>query len=162
MRFRLLTDEELADVKPEFYRFLAANGAGEQDWNEFQKTDPAKATRILEMFSDLVFDRVLQKAVYLERRSAHRLEAIHAEAGKMTLLGLVIEGKTHLDFTKNDDPQVLFTQMQLSGARPRLMQAEKVYPKNREESLFRQLEQGFRISREGELYQLLGALVKTS
>lgn len=158
MTYRRLTREELDELKPEFIRFLAANSIPAPDWEKMKVESPAKADEFLVLFSDVVFERILQKVEYLEYRSPRDIKTFHCQDDKICLLGVRVEGDTGLDFTQNLSPQQMMRQMQLSRAGLQLYSAEKKYSKKREEELFDLMESGALIAKDGGMYKVLEQL----
>lgn len=158
MKYRKLTIEELEDLETEFVRFLAANTVTGDDWVKIKAEDPEKAAGLIEIFSVLVFDKILEGIDYMEVKLPKDYKTFYCGKKRIYLLGLQIEGETDFDFTKNEDPAKMMAHIQRSGAKLQLYSAEKAYKPNREEELFRMLEGGARISKDGEMYKMLSEL----
>lgn len=158
MTYRRLTREELEELKPEFIRFLAANSITAPDWEKLKIESPARADEILVLFSDIVFERILQKVEYLEYRSPRDIKTFHCMEDRIYLLGVRVEGDTSLDFTQNLSPQQMMQHMQLSKASLQLYSGEKKYTRKREEELFDLMESGALIAKDGGMYKVLEQL----
>ncbi|MBK7408137.1 MAG: hypothetical protein IPL49_04660 [Saprospirales bacterium] len=158
MKYRRLTIEELEELRDDLVRFLAANHVTAMDWDKLKKTDPAKVDALLDLFSEMVFEDVLKKVEYMEYKTPKDVKTFHCQPDKVLMLGLMIEGESPLDFTQNQSAQDMMSLMQGSGASLKLYSAEKAYQGSREEELFRMLENGCLISREGEMYKLLNSI----
>lgn len=157
MKFRRLDAEELAEVEKEFINFLVANTITGDDWVKIKEETPEKAENLIELFSDIVFEKILKKVEFMEFKSKHDLKTFHCLPDKIQLLGLVVDGASDLDFSQNMAPEQMMTILQSSGAQLKLYQAEKPYKKEREVELFEMMESGCLISK-GELYQILQGL----
>jgi hypothetical protein len=158
MKYRNLSIEELEEVKDDFVRFLASNQITAPDWERLKNSDPDKAATLIGLFSDMVFEQVLASATYLEYRTPYDLKTFQCLADKILMLGIMVEEGAGIDFSKNQDPAEMSALLQSSGASLKLYTAEKGYTGSREEELFRMLEHGCLISREGEMYKLLEEL----
>lgn len=158
MKYRKLSLEELEELKDDFVRFLASNQITAPDWDNLKNEDPEKAGALIDLFSDMVFEQVLARATYLEYRTPHDLKTFHCLPDKILMLGLMVDEGAGIDFTKNQDPAEMSVLLQSSGASLKLYSAEKSYTGSREEELFRMIEHGCLISREGEMYKLLDEL----
>jgi len=75
MQFRILTSEELESFKEEFVKFLIIQGIDAQEWLRIKGDEPVKAVKILEVFSDFIFESIVNKVKYISYfdRSALRL-----------------------------------------------------------------------------------------
>ena len=160
MKYRRLTLEEVEDLREDFIYFLAANQITATDWESLKKGDPEKVESILDLFSDHVFDNVLRRVEYLEFKSPQDIKTFHCLPGKIRMLGLMVDGESEVDFTRDQPAQDMLALLQSSGATLKMYSAEKTYQGSREQELFRMLEQGCLISKEGEMYKLLDSIAR--
>lgn len=158
MKYRNLGLEELEELRDDFIRFLASNQITAPDWEKLKNADPEKAGELIGLFSDLVFEQALSRAEFLEYKTPSDLKTFHCLPGKILMLGLMVDGDAGIDFTKNQDPAEMSAKLRSSGASLKLYSAEKAYAGSREQELFRMLESGCLISKDGSLYKLLEAL----
>lgn len=161
MKYRRLTLDELQGLEKDFIQFLAANSVTGQDWETIKNESQEKAARLIEIFSDMVFEKTLEKVTYLEQKSAREIRTFLCGSEKIKMIGILVEGETTLDFRKNLDPQQMMAQLSLSGAELKLFQGEKTYKSSRNEELFQLMEQGALISKDGHLYHTLLQLRNT-
>lgn len=157
MKYRRLDKEELQEMETEFVRFLVANTITGDDWIKIKAEDPKRAEKLIELFSDIVFDKILSKAEFMEFKSKNDIKTFHCLPDKIKLMGLFVEGESQLDFTQNYSPEQMMSLLQLSNANLKMYAAEKTYSKERNLELFDMLEGGCRISK-GALHQLLKSL----
>src|SRR5690606_17459614 len=101
MKYRILTKEELEELESEFITFLVANGIPGDDWVRIKGNEPEKSQRIIEIFSDVVFEKILSKVHYLEHRQKDVIRICRFGEEKITMNGIRVEGKSAIDFTKN-------------------------------------------------------------
>jgi len=66
MKYRALHKEELEGVKEEFVKFLAANSVTADDWEKLKKEENDKAEKLIDIFSDIFWDKALTKINVLE------------------------------------------------------------------------------------------------
>ena len=69
IKYRLLNDKELSELKEEFTQFLIIQGIHNDEWTEINKNDPKKALQIVAVFSDTVLEKSYSKVKYLEYKS---------------------------------------------------------------------------------------------
>ncbi len=69
MKYRLLNKEEMEIFDEDFKHFLIANGVSNEEWISLNKTAIPKARKLVELFSDSVFQKVYEKIQFIEFRS---------------------------------------------------------------------------------------------
>jgi hypothetical protein len=159
MEYRRLQPDELQELEAEFIRFLAANTITGDDWTQLKAEDPAKAEGLIDIFSGIVFEKIVKGVEYLEFKTPLDIKTFHCLPEKIMLNGLQIKGASDLDFTKEDvTPDRMGQLLRDSGAGLQLYTAEKAYQPSREQEIFRMLETGARISRDGLLFKTLEGL----
>ncbi|MCB0639562.1 MAG: hypothetical protein KDC54_23210 [Lewinella sp.] len=159
MKFRRLQADELQELEAEFIRFLAANTVTGDDWEKLKRDTPDKADGLVDIFSDIVFEKIIKDTEYLEFRTARDIKTFHCLAEKIVLNGLRVQGETALDFTQEDlTPASMGQLLRQSGAHLQLYTAEKAYHPSREQEVFRMLENGALISKDGFLFKTLEGL----
>lgn len=158
MKYRRLRPDELEQLEKEFIHFLVANGIPGPDWEKMKAKDAEKAGQLIELFSDVIFDKTLEQLQYLEFKSPKDIKTFHCREDKIVLNGLRIEGETPLDLTITQDPQEMMRQLSAGSAQLRLYTAQKDYHPSRKEELFRMMENGALISRDGALFKTLEGL----
>lgn len=158
MKYRRLTLEELAELEQDFIKFLAANGIPGPEWEKIKAEKPVKANEMIELFSDLIFDKTLEQIEYLEFKTPKDIKTFHCQPDKIIMNGLMIEGDTTIDFTQSQDPQEMSQLLAGSGAKVKLYTAQKAYHPNKKEELFKMMEGGALISKDGALFKTLESL----
>ncbi|NRA49043.1 MAG: hypothetical protein HRU12_07900 [Phaeodactylibacter sp.] len=158
MKYRRLRNDELQELEKEFINFLAANQVTADDWEKIKTAEPEKADGLIEIFSDMVFDRVLEDVEYLEHKTPHDLRAFRFGEEQAEMNGLKVEGNTALDLTQQQNPQQMLQQLQLTGAKLKLYTAEKKYTTSKRMEIFHLMENGALISRDGALFKSLESL----
>ena len=159
MKYRRLSTEELHKLEAEFIRFLAANTITGDDWEKLKSQKADKAEEMLDLFSDIVFDKVLDDLKYLEFRSIADLKIFYCGQEKMVLMGLRVIGESDIDFRQPLPAEELTARLQTSNAKLEVYTAEKAYSKDRKMELFQMMEQGCLIA-DGKLFEVLRDLKK--
>ena len=138
MRFKVLSDEELQANEQELIQFLIVNGIDGPLWEKMNQEEPAKAVTLVELFSDIVWERLLTKTNYLEFRSSNKLFVFHCGPEEIELLTLQSDfpqvdfstpERIHASLLEFPDQVTCFTQ-------------KKSYDPTREDELFRMIQQG--------------------
>ncbi|PHN05766.1 DUF6495 family protein [Flavilitoribacter nigricans] len=158
MKYRRLTLEELSELEQDFIQFLSANGIPGPDWEKIKEDDPAKAEGLIELFSDIIFDKTLDQIEYLEYKTPKDIKIFHCEKHKIVMNGLLVDGKSDIDFTQAQDPEEMSRLLASSGAKLKIYTAQKKYHPNRKMELFKMMEDGALISRDGALFKTLESL----
>lgn len=157
MKYRRLTSEELEELEQDFIRFLASNSITGEDWISMKKNSPDKSNELIDLFSDLIFERTLKKVEHLEFKTPNDIKLFHCMEDKIVMIGLFIEGHSGIDFTQPTAPDKMLEQLRNSNAQLKLYQAEKQFSGQREMELFEMMENGCLISK-GELFYTLEQL----
>ena len=148
-KYRLLTQPELDELEKEFVQYLVVNGITAEEWESIKKNETGRAEKVLELFSDVVFEGVMRKIKFLNYKSAHSLKSFQCLEDKMILVGLDVNDSTNLlDVRQFQD---LLTN---SLNTTKVYTTTKEYSKSRELELFEMIENGCEIS-EGELFKNL-------
>ena len=127
MKFRRLTTEELQELEQEFIRFLAANTVTGDDWEQIKKESPQKAEGLIDIFSDIVFEKIIGQVEYLEFKMPKDYKTFYCQADKITLIGLKLSENSNLDFTQNETLERLMQKLNQGGAQLQIYSAEKEY-----------------------------------
>ena len=76
MKYRLLTDEELKELEEDFKHFLITNHVYNEEWIQLNKTNDKKVKELVELFSDIVFEKALSKIIFLESVNSRNRKSI--------------------------------------------------------------------------------------
>ncbi|MCF8238538.1 MAG: DUF6495 family protein [Saprospiraceae bacterium] len=158
MKYRRLAADELQELETEFVQFLSSNTITGPDWEALKREKPERAEELIELFSDIVFEKVLEKIEYLEISTPKDIRTFHCEQDRIRMNGIRVEGETSLDLTQAKDAQSMIIEARESGATLKAYSGEKGYTPGRSEELFRMIQQGALISRDGNLFKTLEAL----
>lgn len=155
MKFRRLTLDELQELEQPFIQFLAANTITGPDWAKLKEEDPQKASGLVDIFSDIAFERIVKNIEYLEFHTPTDIKTFHCAADTIVLHGLRINGDAPVDFSSDLTFEAIILQMDAAGAHLQMYSAAKNYHPNREQEVFTMLESGARISRDGALFKAI-------
>jgi hypothetical protein len=160
MKYRRLTNDELAELETEFIRFLVSNTVTGDDWEKIKKENQERAEGLIEIFSDIVFEKTISKVEYLEMKTPKDLKIFRCTKEEIELMGLKVEGESDLDFTQDISPEEMMVKLQSSDANLQLYSANKKYKDDdRLKEIFQMMQWGSLIS-EGKLFHLLRTLKK--
>lgn len=151
MKYKRLTEEELGHLEKEFISFLAHAQITAQDWEKLKRDETAKAHELIDVFSDVVYDKVLKKIKFLEFRDSKTLNVFKFDDHKVCLAGIRVHTHSPVDLTQTSD----FSSIDTTGINT--VYSEKEYNKDREQEIFDMLQTGCLITDE-RLYDLLVSL----
>lgn len=157
MKYRRLTNEELEQLKDKFIQFLVSNTVTADDWIKVKEEDIERAESLIEIFSDIVFEDVLKKVEYLEYRTSLDLKIFHCSSEKMILKGVRLKESAQLSFMNEGQAELILDKIRNGDQDITTYAAEKDYSMNREDELFKMMEQGCLISKESELFANINA-----
>jgi hypothetical protein len=77
MKYTRLTKEQFQELHPEFINFLATQSIDKAEWDKLKLEKPEVAEQELDVFSDLVWEGVLSRAVFMEHFSNNQNFLFH-------------------------------------------------------------------------------------
>ncbi len=151
-KYRLLTLDELTELEKEFVEYLVLNGITADDWVKIKENDKEDAERLIELFSDVVFEGILRKVNYLEYRAENFVHAFQCLQDKLVLVAMESEDEeASINFLDS-----AFIQDATVNPPDKLIvrTTSKPYSKARELELFDMIQAGCTIS-DGGLFKAL-------
>lgn len=156
MKYARLTKEQFEEMHQEFINFLAAQSITAEEWVKIKKNKPDVAEQELDVFSDIIWEGVLNKVEFLEHFSPNQIflfqiseTSINLIAVKIKNPGVDITTKTGYNWLQNnilDDSVTMYT-------------STKVISEDRNKDIFALIQQGANIT-QGELYTYFEEVVK--
>lgn len=157
VKYRRLTTDELEELEKEFVDFLVVNGITADVWETMKKEENEKAERMIDLFSDVVFEGVTRKAQFLDYVSSSTRYCFHFLEKEIQLVG--IEDTTgSLDFTQSGALEQLKDHV---PAGVKVFYQTKAYQKQREMEVFDLIKAGATVS-DGHLFKQLSLLYASS
>lgn len=153
MRFRRLTTEELTHLESDFVQFLASNQITAKDWIALKETDMNRVDELIDLFSDIVLEKVLGKIEYLQHRTKDTLRLFYCQEDKITMTALQITDPNK-DLTNPADLATL-AQPQNTQHPVKLFQLEKNYTENRADTVFEMIYRDGCQTASKEMYEAL-------
>lgn len=154
MKYKRLSTEELGHLEKEFVSFLAHAQITAQDWENMKLNENNKANELIDVFSDVVYDKVLKKINFLEYRDAKTLNIFKFNDTDIELAGIRIKPPSEIDLTKTENFNVI---KDFAGVN--IVYSQKKYSKEKEIEIFEMLESGCLITDE-KLFNLLQGIKK--
>ncbi|WP_452228432.1 MULTISPECIES: DUF6495 family protein [unclassified Lacinutrix] len=154
MKYSRLTKEQFEELHPEFINFLATQTITAAEWDEIKTSKPEVAEQELDVFSDLVWEGVLNKAQYIEHISPQQMHLFSLNEDNMHVIAVQL--KNGLDLTSKDGFNWL--RENLMDENVHFLQAKKEYSEDRNKDKFTLIKQGGVITK-GELYAFFNKLI---
>jgi hypothetical protein len=156
MKYIRLTKEQLEELQSEFINFLATQSITGEEWAKIKQDTPEVAEDELDVFSDLIWEGVLNKVSYLENISNQQMHLFQLVDKEMKLIAVkVMNPKIDLTtkigfdwFKKNWQSDFV-----------EYMTASKAYTEEKNLDKFQLIKQGSVITK-GELYQWFQSMIE--
>ncbi len=155
MKYRQLTKEQFEELHLEFATFLAAQQIDVKEWEIIKKEKPEVAEEEMNVFSDVVWDRVLSKATYLEHFSEKTINLFRCDAEEIHRIVVKIN-KSTINLLNPDDFNWFVDHSQDENIE--YFKGQKPYTKQRNSEIFDLIEKGSVVS-DGKLYEALFKLI---
>ncbi len=155
MKYRRLTKEQFEELHLEFATFLAAQQIDVKEWNDIKKNTPKVAEEEMDLFSDVVWDKVLQKAAYLEHFSQDSINLFRCDAEEIHRIVVKVK-KDGINLLNTDDYNWFVDNSQHKTIE--YFKGQKPYVKERNLEVFDLIEKGSVVS-DGKLYEAVFKLI---
>lgn len=155
MKYTRLTKEQLEELHLDFAHFLAAQSIDVKEWSSLKEMRPQVAEEILDVFSDVVWEGVLEKVDYIETWNKNQVYLFYfgtAAADLIAIKGLNPE----IDFNTPEGFEWL--KENFDGDEVELYKASKPYSEDKNQDKFECIKHGGVITK-GEFYNNLKKLV---
>ena len=156
MRFKRLSNRELESLEKDFIYFLSANSVTADDWKKLLKEDEERAEGLIEIFSDLVYEKALQNAKFLEQISEKEFMCYQALDDSIELIGLKVKEGSEINLNTPEFQTV--AQKGIESGEIELIKGSRKYAPSKEEDLFNLMEKGAYLT-DGAYYELLSKIV---
>lgn len=154
MKYSRLTKEQFEELHPEFINFLATQSITHEEWTNLKINKPELAETELDVFSDLIWEGVLNTVAYLEQLSPQHMYLFSLSEEKMH--AIVINLKNDVDITTTEGYNWL--RENLMDENVEFLQADKEYTDDKNLDKFQMIEQGAVITK-GDLYKYFNSLI---
>lgn len=154
MKYSRLTKEQFEELHQEFINFLATQSITADEWANLKENKPELAEAELDVFSDLIWEGVLNKAEYLEHISPQHMYLFHL--GESDMQAIVLNIKNDVDITTEEG--YAWLRENLMDENVEFLQADKDYTDDKNLDKFKMIEQGAVITK-GDLFKYFDKLI---
>lgn len=155
MKYAQLTKEQFEELHEEFAKFLATQKIDAKMWQEIKADKPQMAEEEMNIFSDLVWEKVLQTAQYLEHFSKNTLNLFRCNAEDIQRI-VVKSNKENFDFLNKEDFSWFLDNSK--DASIEYFKGQKPYTKVRNEEIFDLIQKGSVVSK-GDLFEAVFKII---
>lgn len=159
VKYKILNRAELQKLEKKFIDFLVINGISADDWVKIKAEAPDKARRLIELFSDVVYESRLRDVQFMAWIQGRSVLCFQCLKHKMVLVGI----RTSVENKDVDFRDQHYLQACLHNPPPDLevFSSERPYERKREFEIFEWLERGAAIS-DGHLFKTISLLYASS
>jgi len=157
MKYTRLTKEQLEEMHQEFINFLATQSITAKEWEDIKINKPEVAEEELDLFSDLVWEGVLNKVEFLEHFSPQQIYLFNITEVEMDLIAIKVENEA-IDLTSREGYNWL--RKNIMDDAVNLFTSSKVLNADRNKDIFALIQQGAVITK-GELFGYFDTFVNS-
>jgi hypothetical protein len=157
MKYTRLSKEQFEELQQEFINFLATQSISAKEWEEIKQQKPETAEEELDVFSDLIWEGVLEQVTYLEHFSPNQMYLFHISQEEIDLIAVTVGNKA-IDITTREGYQWL--QKNIMEDSVNLFTSTKAISAERNKDIFALIQQGAVITK-GELFEYFDLIVNT-
>ena len=155
MRYRRLSKEQFEELHKEFINFLATQSITASEWKLLKENKPEVAEAELDVFSDLVWEGVLENVTFLENINPKHMYLFCVKEKSIALIGLKVSKET-VDLTIEGGFSWL--RDNLMSNEVEIFDAEKQINGDKKLQIFELIEKGAHITK-GELFKYFEQLI---
>ncbi|MFD1294117.1 DUF6495 family protein [Lutibacter holmesii] len=148
MKYRQLTKEQFLELHKEFAEFLATQQIDAKEWETIKNEKPKMAEDELNIFSDIVWESVLNKATFIEHISEKHINLFKCNSKEIIRIYIQLNNSSRSFLEKNDFDWFLKNPLHESLE---YFKAVKKYKKERNMEVFELIELGGEIT-SGNLF----------
>ncbi len=155
MKYRRLSKEQFEELHKEFINFLATQSITVSEWKLLKEKKPEVAEAELDVFSDLVWEGVLENVTFLENIAPKHMYLFYVKEKSIALIGLKVSKET-VDLTIEGGFSWL--RDNLMSNEVEIFDAEKQIKGDKKLQIFELIEKGAHITK-GELFKYFEQLI---
>ena len=155
MKYAQLTKEQLEELHEEFAVFLAAQSIDVEEWKDIKSEKPELADKELNIFSDFVWEKVLNKAKYLEHFSNDSINLFKCNTDDLQRIVVKIN-KAGIDLLDKNDFNWFLDNSK--DDRIEYLKGQKAYSKEKNIEIFELIQQGSVVS-NGDLFEAIFKII---
>ncbi len=155
MKYARLTKEQLEELHPEFINFLALQAIDKDEWQKITQEKPEVALQEIDVFSDLIWERALEKVTHIDHFSKQYIFLFKCD--NFTIFSYIIKANIEVDFMQKEGIEWLSNNLFSDDVE--ITTAKKEVKEDRNKEIFSLINKGGIISK-GELFSKLEKLIQ--
>lgn len=155
MKYRQLTTEQLNEMHEEFAVFLASQKIDANKWQEIKDTKPELVEEEINLFSDLVWEKVLSKTKYLCNIADKSINLFRCDAENIHRIVIKCK-KENFDFSNKADYNWFINNSKDKSLS--YFKGQKAYFKEKNLEIFDLIEKGCLITNK-DLYESVYSII---
>lgn len=155
MKYTRLSKEQLDEMHQEFINFLATQSIDADEWSKLKKEKPEVAEAEIDVFSDMVWEGVLNKVEFLEHFSKDQIHLFYLTAEQMHLIAVKVKNP-EIDLLTSEG--YTWLQKNLMNDAVSFFNAKKEYNDDKNSDKFKLIKEGAQITK-GDLYNYFAKLL---
>lgn len=157
MKYARLTKEQFEELTVEFTNFLATQAIDKAEWDKIKAEKPEVAEGELDVFSDLIWEGVLNKACFLEFFSKNHVFLF--QCFDTYIKSIVLKSMDpEVDFLSKEGLHWLSDHMFTDSIEMKV--GKKEFTEERNVSLFQLIQQGAFLS-DGQLFNQVNSIIES-
>lgn len=156
MKYKRLTKEQFDSLHEEFANFLASQQIDKKEWEAIKKDTPNIAEDELDIFSDLIWEGVMKNTKFVEHFSQRHVFLFHCQEYFMQTI-VIKSLDAQVNFLTNEGLEWLGNNLFTQNVE--LLRGKKDYTIDRNEEIFKLIEQGAILS-DGQLFMQVNSLIE--
>ncbi len=157
MKYSKLSKEQFEELNEEFAVFLAAQSIDVKEWTSIKENKPELADKEMEVFSDFVWEKVLNKANYLEHFSPDSLNLFKCNEKAIERIVVKVH-KEGINLLETDGFEWLLDHSK--DPRIEYLKGKKAYSQDRNDEIFDLIQKGGVVS-DGKLFEAIFKMLNT-
>ena len=159
VKYRRLNQSELEELKDDFIKFLASQSISADDWESWKSKNVEKVDELIDLFSDIVLEKVLSEIEYLEILAPMEVKIFSMNNQNARMVGLRLRSG-EIDLRKSEEIDAFFNDINKGMShKPELFQLKKKYSKTKAEEVFFLIKNGASVT-DDKLFKNIDALIK--
>lgn len=159
VKYRRLTQNELEELKDDFIKFLASQSISADDWESWKSKNVEKVDDLIDLFSDIVLEKILSEIDYLEILAPMEVKIFSMGDQNARMVGLRLRSG-EIDLRKSEEIDAFFNDINKGMShKPELYHMKKEYSKAKAEEVYFLLKNGATVTND-KLFKNIDALIE--
>ena len=143
LKYKRLSNAELGELKKDFIDFLASQSITAPDWQKMISDDPDRCHGIIEVFSDIVYEKSLERIKCLEEKQDKLWRVMQYTDKEANMIALKLPEDSKYSFNSPKFNEMLASsRITLDELKPEVFTGKKTYKHDRSMEVFLEMERG--------------------